>query len=491
MFYSKTKANLQRKMPMSKATNAYSGAPDLALAIALPGERRATRFPTYPNIERTATLSTLSTGTLSIGGGTNTILTFFRSPVYPLWTRQAPGAFSQTMMWGFSSLSANDRNTLIFDSEPEFYSTSLSTMPYPILGSKDAHVWIYCPQGLSVGWTLNPSASASWLQTFLVEVFDGIGTFQREFAATTTGGAGTLISVNTGVTFDTSVWIRPVSLELASNATMTSCPVAFGVLTGGTIGNPNGGATITYPLFYPPEFNNSTLPYGSSRANAVSLLLSNVTAVLNKEGTVRATRVPFPGIVNPWGLFNASAAFTTSHPDETYWGPLENGFYTFALPDSSSSRFRKHFSRALSDSATPYAVPLFPLDGVDYATLILLSDLGTNDSQMAVSVDSHLEFRTSSSLFSLGYTKESLESLHQAQVFCAQKGFFFENPSHVKSIIKGLGTALAKVGATIKRKPKPAPQKMKQKQLLVPRVKGGKKANKKKKGGPTPQRRAR
>jgi hypothetical protein len=367
-------------------------------------------------------------------------------------------------------------------------------MPYPILGTKDNKIWLYCPQGAQVAWTLNPSASASWLQTFLVEVFDGIGTFQRELSATTTGGAGTLISVNSGVTFDTSVWIRPVSLELASNTTMTSCPVAFGVTTGGTIGSPTGGITATWPMHMPPEFNNSTLPYASARANAVSVLLSNVTAVLNKEGTVRATRVPYPGLVNPWSIFNTNAAFTTSHPDETYWGPLENGFYTFALPDSSSSQFRKHFSRALADNAAAYTVPLFPLDGVDFATLIALSDLGGSDSQMAVSVSSHLEFRTSSSLFSLGYTKETLESLHQAQVFCAQKGIFFENPTHVRSIIKGLGAALSRMGKTLIKKPLPAPPKMQQKQLLAPKTKNGKKApkeNKKKKAGSAPLRKPR
>jgi hypothetical protein len=121
---------------MSKASNAFNGAPELALAIALPAERRATRFPTYPNIEKTATLTTLSTSTLSVGSGAVSLLTFFRTPVYPLWTRQGGLQYSQTMMWGFGGLAANDRNTLIFDSEPEYYSTSLSTMPYPILGTR-------------------------------------------------------------------------------------------------------------------------------------------------------------------------------------------------------------------------------------------------------------------------------------------------------------------------------------------------------------------
>jgi hypothetical protein len=134
------------------------------------------------------------------------------------------------------------------------------------------------------------------------------------------------------------------------------------------------------------------------------------------------------------------------------------------------------------------------LDGVDFATLIALSDLGGSDSQMAVSVSSHLEFRTSSSLFSLGYTKETLESLHQAQVFCAQKGIFFENPTHVRSIIKGLGAALSRMGKTLIKKPLPAPPKMQQKQLLAPKTKNGKKApkeNKKKKAGSAPLRKPR
>jgi hypothetical protein len=202
------------------------------------------------------------------------------------------------------------------------------------------------------------------------------------------------------------------------------------------------------PLFSAPEFNTTTLPYEDVRCTAASLLLTNVTKVLNKEGTVLAARLnnaSTPGVGG--SMFNPSVSMLDNvHPSEKYFGPLERGVYAFSLPDAESS----NFAPALLAPSGASKVPIFDLDHFSYYTLIFLSDPDTTTpSSFALTVDWHTEFRSQSILFPRGFSAVTLESFHGAQMALAQMPTIFENPVHLRSIVAAVSKAVKAVAPIV------------------------------------------
>lgn len=437
-------------MPYAKARAALAGIDELALTIALPRDHKPHRMPTFPALERTAVISTLQTRTVSVTPSSTSRAIIVRSPVFPVWFTQtvtAAGAYS-----GYLFEAANQIVSL--DAPPNFERSGVyGTVPiaeanFLALGSLGQSQYLYCPQGASLQLLFSAgSPGTNPRGTVTVEYYDGVKLYSVEY---TLGTLSSLAQLQLVASLSQSVWVRLISLNLiADNGTWGQVIADVLWITGGLTTAPTGSLSGLFPIGPVPEFANSTLPYASTRSNAVAALFSNVSAVLSKEGTIRATRLPRQAL-NPWSDFTNTAAFTASHPAETYFGPLEKGLYTFTLADEATSKFVDARAESVGPSMSAL-LPCMPLDGFEYVNCVLFSDLDpTTSTNLAITVDSHLEFRTNSALFNLGYSVSSIEAFHLAQLALVKRGVFYENPTHMATLAGLLRSAVSAVMPSLK-----------------------------------------
>jgi hypothetical protein len=222
-------------------------------------------------------------------------------------------------------------------------------------------------------------------------------------------------------------------------------------------GYPTSFRCLSYPpASVNPEFYNSVAPFRSTRLNASALLLTNVTKVLNKEGTVESSRVIFSPDSGRTFMNADVPTVSTSNPETRYFGALEKGAYTFTAPDQESLTFVTPYESvrvndstiATGGSAVPVMVqerlverPVMNLNP-RYMNAIILTDLDmTDDSQLALTLDTHWEFRTISTLYQLDYSRMPIETYHAAMLAVMRAGLFYENNTHQK-ILHAVGKGL-------------------------------------------------
>lgn len=441
----------------------------LARQIALPHEYAPVRFPSFPALERTAVMGFSNPSSLPLAASGEYKLLLFRQAAYPAWADQtltASLAIYSTTYLGCASATANQTNAqYIMDgyvfamnsgsstatvNTSGFSGTTFPT-PHPILGldsGTGSGTWTYIPPGCAWYISAGTTNAATTTTTFTVEyeVWSSPGEVSLQISALGTIATGNLSgAVGIAGTFlSNRTWIRPKVLNIASAVATTSatigtvnivvCP-GTAVFTPsatdfGTFGTPSAfTGALLLPLVGPSEFQNSQLPWFSTRTTAVSLLGTNVTQLLNKGGTVLAGRCS-PNVQDPWRI--TSSYVNSLHPAEKAFLPLETGIYTYCPPSTDLADFYDYTSpRGFGSTALP--VPVFRLDNSALYNVMFLNSPGVAES-MAITVDWHIEFRTSSALFQIGLSTMTLESLHAAQLALAKVGFFFENPDH-KSIL--------------------------------------------------------
>jgi hypothetical protein len=193
------------------------------------------------------------------------------------------------------------------------------------------------------------------------------------------------------------------------------------------VGHP---ATVYYPGFLPLadpiNFQHSPIPWQATRTTAVSALFTNVSKVLNKEGTV------LWGHVNPSyasGFIIPLGVVSTLSPLEKAYLPLETGTYTYVPPSTDLAEYFDYHVLSFSNGT----VPVYRLDNTASVNVGFFTDSDvTTPTALAVNADWHLEFRNSTALFPIAISPMPLELLHQAQVIMAGTGFFFPNSLHRK-----------------------------------------------------------
>jgi hypothetical protein len=178
-----------------------------------------------------------------------------------------------------------------------------------------------------------------------------------------------------------------------------------------------------------------------TRTTASAVLLTNVTKVLNKEGTVLAGRL-LNRHTEAWNF--DSARLSQLHPAEKAMLPLETGFYTYAPPSTDMATFFDYTMTLTGDYAeinSTERYPVFRLDNTAYANCFILADSdAATPSSFAVNTDWHIEFRNNSTLFQIGMSAITLEAFHQAILNLVSHGFFFSNGKHkglISKIIAG------------------------------------------------------
>lgn len=470
----------------------------MAAAIADPHDNKPMRLPTFPNLERTAVAGTFATATIPVS---STVAGFaVRSATYPLWLQKFPNATNTNAAGAVVAQVITPTFTtnvpaITFDSTEWLNTVTVSNTfddTARVLGADAESVYLYMPTGVYFSVTITASAGTFNSLGITIEVFDGTQNYVRNWENSPGSASYTL----TDNTFGGGFWIRPLALSARCS---TACSIAldFGWTTGNSMSVPTGSfvGTPLFPISSPPEFAVFPALYQNVRQNACGVLFKNVTAVLEKEGTVRATRIPldsFGALAAAQRLWTAgwilSPPFLTSNPVETYFGALENGLYTFTLPDSSSSVIRNCLTNWGSVTSNPTLYPVFRLDGFDYVNCFLFTDIdAARPTQLAVEVDSHVEFRTNSTLFTLGFSTISLEEYHRAQMAVTTMGAFFENPLHLATIAALARSAAAKYGPKLIGMAAPHLARAGQKLLSYTSQKLGA-MNQKNPGNPTPSR---
>lgn len=191
-----------------------------------------------------------------------------------------------------------------------------------------------------------------------------------------------------------------------------------------------GAGTVLGPIAPPPAWSISPVPYSSTRVTAAAVLATNVTKALNKEGTVNAGRL-VPAYTNLNFTINGLAAL---HPMERAYMGLEEGFYTYSPPSVDLDTWLDYtyvFSGA--GPVVNATRPVWRLDNPAMWHCVSFND-PDGGTALALNVDWHLEFRSSSILWPISVSNLPLEALHSALLAMQQTGYFFDNVDHKRLI---------------------------------------------------------
>lgn len=454
-----------------------AGVSGLALSFVLPHETKPLRLPVVP-ATLTATLAGMSDMTKPVPDGAVRRAFLCRDAAYPLWMEQT---ISAPAFWAVRDVSTGGwtipptTNTVL--PVPDFDNVQSYAIGGCLLdgatlnagGMADLGVigvggdHYYIPPGSCFAIEVFTGAAGGAAGSGLIvdlEFFNGgetqVSTVQTTPIATGfqfAGTAGTLTTTS-GALVNGVVpagFVRLMSWRTASvTPTAAAAPaVSMGWSTGTGFGSVTGSGTFMLPVFMPPEFNNSTLPYGRTRLNSSAALFTNVSATLSKEGTILAARLK-PAVVDPW--FFTTQHINSVHPDLRYYGPLEKGLYTFTTPSGNLDNFDDHWAVFTSGSSyNPSSRPLFNFRDIGLYNAISFADLGSSatSTQLAVSCYVHLEFESTSSLFNIGVSTMTLESLHAAEVALLRFGHFHENWIHVAELMSAVKAAVAFVAPMV------------------------------------------
>lgn len=447
------------------------------MAFVLPHENKAMRLPVVP-AAHTALLETMSDGTWPVADTTARRAFLCRDPCYPLWVEKSCTAVSvylqSTGSAGSWSIPAQTNRVLILPqwdlitsaipggSTIDGTTTTLtSAVDNFVIGSSTNGTCWYVPPGAQFGIRIYTAATGGGDGIEFEFVWRQAGEdYVSTLIATSTGDGFQFIGLagsalaTTGILGEGVIPFGFVSLRTVR--TRSVAPTVFaapllqiGWFTGGTIFNPTSTAMLMLPYVMPPEFNNSTIPYSRSRLNASAALFTNVTAALSKEGTILAGRLK-DAIVDPWNF--TATNINSVHPSLRYFGPLEKGLYTFSTPSANVDNFSDCVMSMPSPSTfNALSRPLFQWQDVGIYNAMIFSDLGSSGAgtQLAVSSYNHIEFETTSSLFTLGVSMATLEMLHATEVALLKFGHFHENPLHWAALRAAASLALRVVGPMV------------------------------------------
>lgn len=452
-------------MPMSAIHSAVSGQTQLVQTIAVPREHRPTRIPSFPALERTSVLSFTDTFTLNTAAPQlqlPTHVAVIRDPVFPVW-RAFQDLSGQYAVYRHAEidgtiLDGGVQVNIKLEYDAKLYTNTPVTplpgtaVPLYVYGGKEYIPMITRNAAVQVSCATNPGVTAITVFGHYLDSnvdplpFDasGVGVYKlvagvHYFALTFELPLGAIAFVADAVALTTQNGTSPGTLAIGS----TTSNNAFGT----PISDPRPDVTLNamLPITSATEYSSAPIVWQNTRANAVAVLFSNVSAVMQKEGTINCARAPSEAGVNMFSYSTWNTQFPSVHPKERYYGPMEKGLYTFTLPDTTSEIYHEYDQIGVGSTAYRHY-----LDGNRFAHLITFEDPDYS-AALAVTVDRHVEFKSSSVLFSYGFSATPLETYHQAQMALANLGVFFENPTHLATIASMARAAIMKYGPTVAR----------------------------------------
>jgi hypothetical protein len=444
----------------------------LAQTTALPAQNAPVRLPTYPSVERTAVLKMQAAYNMTITDNSSGYVIVMSDPVYPIWASQTTTNYSSwlsrtsaltfpTVAGGTADLTKYMTNTAGWSVGTKFNTTTGYYFQTYTLIDDSGRLWWWVPansngfcaattsatvHGGAFKFNVRKAACPSELETASVIRVDAT-------VATSAASQITAILVGGG-------WFTLESIECTTSATATTLVSVNSILIGNTTEATDPLVVTTAPtgtlyavlwpfLTTPFEGTVASKIYKGLRVNSLSVLFQNTTAVMEKEGTVQAVRLPYASC--PWDSSpgtNFYTYFADAPVAERYVGLLEKGLYTYVAPDESSVKFHDYSHPSLVNETWATAE-----DPCQYYHFIKFTDQGTGSkaTQLMLTLTVHYEFRSSSMLWEVGVSKITLEEWHQAQVAMMQLGFFFENPAHLATIARLAGVAARAAWPTVKR----------------------------------------
>jgi len=431
----------------------------LARAIALPGEYGELRLPTS-SIPRTSSVSLKDQVTVNCVDCTSTI---------PQWSAGSLCAafFGQPGRLGYISTILNSAVYDMIFSDGQTSTTTWNAVPAQLNSnvttySIDAE-WPVVAGKLLSGYGTYGTTMSVGMSTSGNYIFMNAGDFLSVLATSFTS------SFVGNVTFhihryqdagDPSVAYAYKTIALVNgqipNATVFTATVAgyykiklaeFEISSGGMSSTSN---KLAFRLTVPSGVGWRPITMGdldiaangdpnlgqSVRASATSLLMTNTTSALNRQGTVLAARLrgePF---------YELTPAQLSSKA-EKYTGDAAKGCYTFKEFTQYAEQFRS------ATGTGQYLMYSYDLDFDDYYHFIQITCPGvaTSPNTYTVSFDTILEFQTDVARYSKGVSKYRFDDLVEARrILNENPHWFYENPTHMQSLYNFIKSGAQRIG---------------------------------------------
>lgn len=439
---------------------------------------------------------------LDFATGLETKVMLMRQAAYPLWHTAVLGNFVYLAGYSLTAPISGISTQLYSANVQEITSYSLGNITgsgnFPsvsVSGTQDTVLsspiigldpttgpipWVYIPTNLAsataiVTTTVAPGQSANFRVAY--DIWVGPGEVDGRTTANSTAWSATNLGHSMQITdfgglTTGGIWIRPTMVMFdtaVATGAMSNLALYIAVSNAATIayvpstsnsGIINAGGTNTLrclvPYVMPTDFNTTSLPWEATRVTAVAASFTNMTAVLNKSGSILCGRVN-PTVKSPYAV--TSADLKTLNPAEKAFLSMERGAYTFCPPSTDLVDFLDYSQRVGSAITGPSNLPVVRLDNTALVNVLIFKPTSA-DEQMAATVYWHLEFRNNSALFPIALSEATLESLHRAQISVLRGGLFFNSPHPPSQRIKDKK----------KPKPKPEPKAVKPKPATPPKV---------------------
>jgi hypothetical protein len=235
---------------------------------------------------------------------------------------------------------------------------------------------------------------------------------------------------------NSTVYIAPVagyysleveSMNITAGSNTSSIGTSFSVYTGATTGwqqHHLGDIDVT---------NSGDVSLAEeSRSVATSILITNTSSVLSRQGTVLAARLRGVDAMDVTPTVLSKSA-------EKYTGEAAKGVYTFMEFSTVREQFASHVQ---GDKYLSYN-----LDIDDYYHFIHITCPGwiSSPNTYTISYDTILEFKTDSSRYSKAVSQLDYNALIAARrMINANPNWFYENPQHMAALYNWITN---KVGA--------------------------------------------
>jgi hypothetical protein len=315
------------------------------------------------------------------------------------------------------------------------------------VGELDQKRYVFLSPGdiLKASGTCPAPGVTTWAATMVVNVYRW--TSVGEFLYTTTslswslGTAATILFTNqTLAAADTAGWYRIV-IESISSTTAT-----------GAAGDYTMSATITplatsgWRMVVPADLDANNSGDGtigeSVRVNGVSMLMTNTTALLSRQGNVIAARIPAsedPFLVDVTMLAGRS---------DRYMGDASKGLYTF----KEFTQFSEEFYDCTDNSIKAMSIRLDRPKDWFHVVQISNSQYATAPNTFLTTFSYTYEFKTSNPRYQQDICRHSWESLLAARRIIQNKpDWFYENPSHMAAIYNLIKRGVTGAGRVVKK----------------------------------------
>ncbi len=168
------------------------------------------------------------------------------------------------------------------------------------------------------------------------------------------------------------------------------------------------------------------------RRTAFSLLLSNTTAEINKQGNIVAARLISDRIgaqaatnISQTPMINSASVAVSAG---RYTGRAADGIYTYMDFEPSVERFQ--------ESCNNFSGVVFDLDYNGYVNTILITNpnTATQANTFMLTAVAHLEFQGDTQLFTYSVPYYNHDALVDARRINNTTPYFFENPLHLSDL---------------------------------------------------------